>query len=249
MNTQRQDLLEKGYCLFENIVPSAMLEQLRAESTRLADARLEEDRVKNRTTGSMIDLTELSLCADLVALPSALAALASLGYDDPKFTSGYIISKPPQSPRLFWHHDWACWDDPGAHGPVPQQLFLMYYLSDTSRENGCLRVVPGSQVNENPLHALLEEAHSDDLLSTTDEQRVEFSDRPDEVDICVKAGDLVLGDSRLLHATHANESGERRTVLTLWFHPDMAALDEGTQSYIANLSTKIPAHWHRRHGR
>lgn len=240
---KKKALLEQGYCSFKNVLPQDMLAALREESSRLADARLEEDRTKNRTTGSMIDVTELSLCADLVCLPGALDALKSLGYDNPKFTSGYIISKPPKSPRLFWHYDWACWDDPDAHGPIPQQVFLMYYLGDTSRENGCLRVVPGTHVNENPLHEQLHEAHTDVLLSSEDMSRVEFSDRPDEVDVCVEAGDLVLGDSRLLHATHSNKTEERRTVLTLWYHPDMEALDEGTQGYIANLSSKVPEHW------
>ena len=243
MSAKKDELIDKGYCLFQNVLSPELLAQLKADSARLADARLQEDLKVNRSTGSMIDLTELEQCVDLVALPAALDALKSMGYDDPRFTSGYVISKPAKSPPLFWHHDWACWGDPGAFDAVPQQLFLMYYLVDTTPENGCLRVLPGSHVHENPLHRELSEAHSQELSAAKNLDRVEFSSRPDEVDVCVKAGDLVIGDSRILHASHSNDSDARRTVLTLWFHPDMAALDEGTQGYIKGLASKVPEHW------
>jgi hypothetical protein len=42
------------------------------------------------------------LDAELVAAPGALRALEVLGYDNPKWASGYVISKPPHSPALFW---------------------------------------------------------------------------------------------------------------------------------------------------
>ena len=243
MKSKREQVIEDGYCLFENVLPKELLVQLREDSARMADARLEQDRTENRSTGSMISIMETPLAADLITLPAALAALRELGYDAPRFSSGYIISKPPRSPRLFWHYDWACWDDPGAFDPIPQQLFLMYYLVDTTPHNGCLRVVPGSHLHDNPLHELLAEAHTDELKAAEDLSRVEYSTRPDEVDICVRAGDLVIGDSRILHATHANDSDERRTVITLWYHPDLAALHAGTQGFIGSMSPMAPTDW------
>ena len=36
-----------------------------------------------------------------------------------------------------------------------------------------------------------------------------------ETDVEVQAGDAVIGDSRLLYASHANHSGQRRTVITI----------------------------------
>jgi len=240
---QRRQLLDDGYCVVEDVLPNALLAELRDDSARLADERLADDRVSQRSTGSMINVFELSRCVDLVTLPAALETLKQLGYEAPKFTSGYVISKPPDSPQLFWHYDWACWDDPGAFGPVPQQLFLMYYLVDTTRENGCLRVIPGSHRSNNPLHDLLAEAHSSQLAAAKDLDRPEFGTRPDEVNVPVKAGDVVIGDSRVLHASHANTTDTRRTVITLWYHPDVAALDEGTQGFIAELALPFPDSW------
>ena len=47
-----------------------------------------------------------------------------------------------------------------VRAPVPPQVFCMYYLTDTCRENGCLRVIPGSHTRHNPLHDLVAEPHS-----------------------------------------------------------------------------------------
>merc|ERR1712232_1012939 len=40
------------------------------------------------------------------------------------------------------------------------------------------------------------------------------------VDVPVHAGDLVLGDARVLHGANSNESNNRRTLITLWYFPE-----------------------------
>ena len=54
------------------------------------------------------------------------------------------------------------------------------------------------------------------------------------MDVPVKAGDLVIGDARLLHAAHANKSHARRTNITLWYYPDFANLPEPIQAFLAS---------------
>ena len=36
------------------------------------------------------------------------------------------------------------WGDPRAYSDRAPMIFLMYYLEDTRRENGCLRLLAGS---------------------------------------------------------------------------------------------------------
>ena len=81
-----------------------------------------------------------------------LAALAQLGFAQPKFGHGRIISKPPHSLPLFWHEDGRFGDDPVSYPWQPIQCFLMFYLNDTSAQNGCLRVIPGSHLKRHSLH-------------------------------------------------------------------------------------------------
>ncbi len=240
---KREQLLRDGYCKFEGVLPPEMIAALRAASDRMVDALPRAQAEHLRAQGSLLHTTGDPLFADLIADPAALGALASLGFAGPTFSDGYVISKPGHSPRLFWHYDWFAWQDPYSFGPDPAQLFAMYYLTDTSRENGCLRVIPGSHVRHNPLHDDLREPHSALLSSARDMSLPEFSNRPDEVDVPVRAGDMLVGDARLLHAAHANETDERRTLITLWYQPDLRALPEAIQAQMAAKVQQAPADW------
>ena len=225
-------LIEDGFCLLEGVLDSANLEELRAFTDRKTDEMSADDVRAQKSTGSMLPVLNHEFFARLVAYRPALDALEKLGFYDTKFSSGYVISKPPGSPRLFWHFDWAGWTHPFSFEKQPTQIFLMYYLVDTNRENGCLRVIPRSHIEFNPLHSELAPAHTPEMRAARDMSLPDFQIRPDEVDVPVKAGDLVIGDSRILHATHANESDQRRTVITLWYHPDFRDLPEPIQGYI-----------------
>src|SRR3712207_6453159 len=112
-----------------------MLDELRTVTGRLLDEQSEEGKRRQRTTGSMIPVTRDPFFARLIAWPPALDALASLGFSRPSFSDGWLIGKQPHSPRLFWHYDWFAWEDARSYDPVPAQVFLMYYLSDTRPEN------------------------------------------------------------------------------------------------------------------
>jgi ectoine hydroxylase-related dioxygenase (phytanoyl-CoA dioxygenase family) len=147
--------------------------------------------------------------------------------------SGYVISKPPQSPALFWHQDWWGWNDPSSYTPLPQQLFFMYYLVDTTPHNGCLRLLRGSHLQRHRMHDEVPDAHTDELRRFSDPDHPAYQSLAEEVDVPVKAGDLVIGDSRLLHSAHANKSDHRRTVITLWYFPYFELLSDGLRAAIA----------------
>ena len=110
-------------------------------------------------------------------------------------------------------------------------IFLMYYMEDTSRENGCLRVLPGTHRRRHILHDM-GEAHTPDINNIENPDDPRFLDYPYEQDVPMRAGDLVIGDARMFHATHANMSDQRRTVITIWYHPLFEDLLPATQSWI-----------------
>ena len=98
---ERGQLLRDGFCKFERILSPELIARLRAASDRLLDALPPEQAEKLRAQGSLLPTTGDPLFADLIADPAALQALASLGFPDPTFSDGYVISKPGHSPRLF----------------------------------------------------------------------------------------------------------------------------------------------------
>ena len=70
-----------------------------------------------------------------------------------------------------------------------------------------------------------------------------FLDYPDEVDVPIKAGDLVVGDARMFHATHANTTDQYRTVITIWLYPHFEGLQETTQSWVHREFHKDHSGW------
>src|SRR3546814_18828945 len=79
----------------------------------------------------------------------------------------------------------------------------MIYLTDTTRENGCLRVIPGSPRHDHPLHHL-EAAHSAELQGFLNHDNPAFAAHPDEVAVPVTAGDVLGGPARLIPRASAN---------------------------------------------
>lgn len=240
---QLQGLVRDGFCVFSSVLTEPLLSKLRELSERLCAAEPSERRERRRSQGTMLSTMVDPAYADLIAWKPALDCLASMGFDQPRFTDGYVISKPPRSPRLFWHYDWFAWGDPSAYEPRPQQVFLMYYLSNTTPVNGCLRVIPGSHLVHNSLHEHVGNPHTESISRASDMTLPAFSDRPDECDVPVRAGDLVIGDARLLHSAHANDSAAWRTVITLWFQPDFAGLPERVQAQMARKKHPVPETW------
>ncbi len=228
-----EQLITDGFCLAENVLDPDMLSRLQQTTNQLLDAQSDEKYDEQRSTGSMVDVGSHPIFAELVAYPPAHTVLEALGFLRPKWMSGYVISKPPESPALFWHQDWWGWNDPSSYTPLPQQLFLMYYLVDTTPRNGCLRLLRGSHLNRHRMHDEVPNAHTDELRRVTDPDHPAYQSIPEEVDVPVKAGDLVIGDSRLLHSAHANKSDLRRTVITLWYFPYFDLLSAGLRAAIA----------------
>ena len=221
------------------VADEALLQRTRRCVERAVAAQDAEQMARNRSPGTLIDAGPYPELADLIGNPKALAALDAMGLTDCRYWKAVIISKPPGGPLLYWHQDCMMWQDPRAYSDWSPMIFLMYYLEDTTRHNGCLRVLPGSHRRRHPLHGM-GVAHTPDINRMDDLEDPRLLGYAGELDVPVTAGDLVIGDARMFHASHANQSAQRRTVITIWFHPRYDDLQQRTQSW-------IHAEMHRRH--
>lgn len=223
----RASLLEDGYCVVNGRLPAGTIESLSDWSDKWLDSMERPERWKYQ--GSDIHVIGTRNPAKrypnypkdkvvdfLIEHPQEI--LQELGLFD--FRSGgafQIISKPPGAPALYWHQDWARWDDPLSLSPWPQQIFLNWYLSNTCVENGCLRVIPGSHLKRLDIHEHLVPPHEGGGYDVDETNEWMFYDHPLAVDVPVETGDLVIADARLLHGTRPNQAQVRRTVLLGWF--------------------------------
>jgi len=224
-------LRRDGYCVVPGVLDPAMLGRVRAQAGEALKTITPEHRAAHRSQGSLVQVADFPGFAELIAWPPTLAALAGLGLTDVRYSSGYVISKPPRSPALFWHQDWWGWEDDVSYTDTICQVFLFYYLRDTTPENGCLRVLPGSHRRRHALHDLLD-AHDERLGRVDDPNDVAYGGAAGEVAVPVNAGDVVIGDARVLHGSYANASDVERTLITLWYHHAFSAQSAGLQNRV-----------------
>jgi len=220
-----QKLKQQGFTVLRSFLSCQLIESLVSKrDTILSDLSIEH-RKAYASQGSLVNFGDHPQFAELIARPQFKQLLKDLGFDTCVWLAGYLISKPANSPALFWHQDWWGWDHPMSYSDQLPGLALMIYLTDTVVSNGCLRVIPGSNRNWHSLHDL-PVAHEASLSAINDSNNIAYQSDPDEIGITVKAGDLVLMDPRLLHGAYANKSECERSLITLWYVPDFATLPD-----------------------
>lgn len=214
---KREQLASDGYCVVDKVLTDAFLDELRVETDRILDSVTHRPEWKYQGSNIHVHGKDNPIIQRLVEWGPAWDALHSMGLTDFTPHGGYIIlSKPPGSPPLYWHQDWTQWNDPISLAPWPQYLFFSYYLVDTNLENGCMKAIPGTHHKRHELHAHLDVAHQTTAYHAEVSDPAMFGNPADSVDLPVKAGSLVFGEGRVLHAARANNSDQRRTLVLGW---------------------------------
>ena len=196
----RNALQQNGFCIAERLLPSAMIRQLQQISDKILTNLDPDHRARNKSQGSLVHLADHPEYASIIGEIRLLDAFVAMDFSDPRYSSGYLISKPANSPALFWHQDWWGWDDSLSYADEIAQIFVMIYLTDTTPHNGCLRVIPGSHRRPHPLHNAIQ-AHDESLSRVVDPTHELYQMQEGAVPVPVRAGDVVFGDARLLHST------------------------------------------------
>ena len=238
----REQLLEDGFCIVDGELPDGAIEQLQEWSDQWLEKTDHPARWKyqgsdvhvsgvRNASQRMPNLPKEPIVDMLIEHPHKI--MNALGLSDLRSGGTFqIISKPPKAPALYWHQDWARWDDPLSMAPWPQQVFLNWYLTPTSVENGCLRVIPGSHLKRMDIHSHLVKPHEGGGYEVEETNEWMFYDHPEAIDVPVNPGELVVADARLLHGTRPNLSTIRRTVLLGWYYRTTSAIPEDFEGEI-----------------
>ena len=138
--------------------------------------------------------------------------------DDVILWGCHVFCKPAaEGFETPWHQD-------GHYWPIrPLATCTVWVALDPSTaENGCLRVIPGSQ-RERVLHAHLHESRTDLTLN----QRMADGtfDEAAAVDIELEPGQMSLHDVYMIHGAAANTSARRRTGVALRYMPSTSVFE------------------------
>jgi hypothetical protein len=243
---QSKQLEDNGFCLAPEVLDSSIIDRL----TELVDKRLgnadsadNADLSRDFQHGSLHTLTlDDDPLPAILTSPAMRHTFRRLGFSDPRWISAYVVTKPPGSPGLGWHQDWWAWGHPRSYIRQPTQIFCLIYLVPTTPENGCLRVLPGSHLKRHYLHDVLPEPHTLDAESEVAES-ISHKMIPGELDIMARPGDLVIGDVRVIHATHPNWTSSRRTAIDLLFAPHFKSLPDDFKAHYVQQFCLPPAGW------
>ena len=124
------------------------------------------------------------------------------------FASHYFAKPPHDGLPVLWHQDGSYWPlDPC------EVVTLWLAVDDSTPENGCLRVIPGSHKLEFQKHA--KDTSVENVLSSG----IAGVDESAAVDVILKAGDVSVHHPNLIHGSNANTSDKRRCGLTIRYIP------------------------------
>ena len=128
----------------------------------------------------------------------------------------FRIKEPLSSTHYGWHQD-------AARIEVDPAFVIVYIsISDSTTENGCLRVVPGSNQQIEPFH----------LTGYAERQvaRVNKVDESNAVDMVLYQGQVGIFDCNTIHGSGPNNSNHRRFALVNDYTPAAAQQSIGTGS-------------------
>jgi non-haem Fe2+, alpha-ketoglutarate-dependent halogenase len=156
--------------------------------------------------------------------------------------SGFFIKNANDPARVTWHQDSTYW---GLSKPDVVTAWVAF--TDSTIENGCMRVVPGTHTLQQLPHR--DTFAPDNLLSRGQEIAVNI-DESKAVDVVLSAGQMSLHHVLLVHGSEPNSSARRRIGFAIRYVPtyvkqlanvrDSATLVRGIDAYSHFLLEPVP---------
>jgi hypothetical protein len=130
-----------------------------------------------------------------------------------------IFPKYPRDPGyISWHQDGTYWGLDST-----RVVTAWVALTDSTRDNGCMRVVPGS--HRQPILPHRDTYAADNRLSRGQEIEVEV-DEQDAVDVVLRAGEMSLHHVNIIHGSNSNPSdGSRIGFAPRFMTPETRQID------------------------
>jgi non-heme Fe2+,alpha-ketoglutarate-dependent halogenase len=165
-----------------------------------------------------------------------------IGPDILCWNSWFWIKEANSPSYVSWHQDSQYW------GLDTSKLVTAWLaLSPASEASGCMRVMPGSHLEEPMIH---QDRYNDDNLLTRGQEIVDI-DESQAVSMPLQTGEMSFHNIRIAHASGPNVTDERRIGLSLHYMPpqtsqlnsdwDCASLVRGVDRYRNFEHAPVPA--------
>jgi ectoine hydroxylase-related dioxygenase (phytanoyl-CoA dioxygenase family) len=211
-DAQLEHYRDLGYVIPDFRLPESVVEDLRADHARLVTRHPELRQYCPNLLHYDLRFLEIARTPEIVAMVSQI-----LGPDLALWNSSLFAKPATDGKRTPWHQD-------GQYWPIrPLATCTVWIaLDDSTTENGCLRVIPGSHHGQKlRAHRKLE---GDDATLNQELLASEY-DESTAADLVLEAGQRSLHDVFLLHGSEPNNSPHPRRGMTLRFMPTTSVFD------------------------
>ena len=195
--TQMDAFIQDGYTILPNAVPPKLLQKL----IQLFDEKMHSTDVTDKVVNAVNGINYISnieylfksnnlACLELLGSPFILeTAEAICGKDFFLIQEFAVIKMLGDNIEVLWHQDML-------HQHTGNCFTMGIYLDDANTGDGCLKVVPKSHLSSKDICALKQEPN---------------------IDVPVKAGDILIHDMMLAHASGLMHHNPLRRVLYFEF--------------------------------
>lgn len=206
---------DKGYVVIDcpfDPARAAYVQELVRENVDMSNADgVRLSRIDPRYT--VVDTQPAVL--ELLEHPQLLSIVSALyGSNDYRVLLANFNNRTPDvKPMINWHTDYS-----EEERPLGRRVEIAWYLTDTSPENGCLRVIPGSHTppRDKTRRELEKVAETTGALWRSHQVR-----HPHEVELPLGPGKLLIRDGFIWHCTFKNTTQDNR-LLYAWSYCPLA---------------------------
>jgi phytanoyl-CoA hydroxylase len=212
----KQQYEKEGYVIVRNVLDADLVAEGREHVNWLLD---KNPGLRPEELGHKL-MTQDAFWVRLVSDDRLLdVAEQFLGPDLGLFASHYI-AKPPLTGKIVpWHQD-------GSYWPLEPMEVITFWLSfdRSDDENGCMRVIPGTQNREL--------VSKDDYVAQSEENAFSIAmdasqiDDSDAVSFILEPGDVSIHHPNIIHGSNANKSDRWRRGLTIRYIPNSTRITE-----------------------
>ena len=129
------------------------------------------------------------------------------------FAAHYIAKRPKDGQAVLWHQD-------GTYWPLEPMEVATIWLAgtDSNIENGCMRVLPGTQNSRLLSRSELQDVDDGKNVLASGIHPSQIDDS-EVIDLELKAGDVSVHNPLIIHGSNPNASDKWRIGLTLRYIP------------------------------
>ena len=205
--TEKEQFEQDGFVIFRNVLDAELIAEANAHVDWLMKKHPELRPEDLNHTLVQHDPFWVRLVSDARLLD---IAEQFIGPHIALFASHYICKPPRDGQAVLWHQD-------GSYWPLdPMEVVTLWLaVSDASPDNGCMRVIPGTQ--EMDLQELQQRNDIPNVLNSGMDDAIVDDKRA--VDCVMAPGDVSVHHPNVIHGSNPNTSGRWRRGLTIRYIP------------------------------